>query len=134
MWISDEIWKEGREEKGCAIFETFRTDGPRAFLVVSRSRWDKDQKRLNAPRRQNSSASSSERQWQAGLEEEGVDWSSLERKGHGSSGELPGKLRPHKSGHRGLGALDGARRTKMSLSEVHPEGLDERRQQYFPAF
>ena len=38
-----------RDEKGCAIFETFSTDGPSAFLVVNRSRWDKDQKRLNAP-------------------------------------------------------------------------------------
>ena len=46
------IHEEARDEKGCAIFETFSTDGPSAFLVVSRSRWDKDQNRLNAPWRQ----------------------------------------------------------------------------------
>ena len=33
--------EEARDEKGCAIFETFRTDGPSALLVVSRSRCDK---------------------------------------------------------------------------------------------
>ena len=57
------ILKEARDEKACAIFEK----GPSAFSVVSRSRWDKHQRRLNAPWRQNSSASSSERQWQEGL-------------------------------------------------------------------
>ena len=37
------ILEEARDEKGCAIFETFSTDGPSEFLVVSRSRWDKHQ-------------------------------------------------------------------------------------------
>ena len=36
--------------------------------------------RLNAPWRHNSSASSSGRQWQAGLEEQRVGWSSVERR------------------------------------------------------
>ena len=62
------------------MFDTFRTDGPREFLVASRSRWDKHQRRRNAPWGQNSSASSSERQWQEDLEEQRVGWSSLERK------------------------------------------------------
>ena len=66
--------------KRCATFETFSSHGPSDFLVISRLRWDKHQKRLNAPWRQNSSASSSERQWQAGLEEQRVAWSSSERK------------------------------------------------------
>ena len=35
------------------IFETFSTDGPSEFLVVSRSRWDKYQNKWNAPWRQN---------------------------------------------------------------------------------
>ena len=56
------------------------TDGPSEFLVVSRSRWDKHQRRLNAPWRQLSCASSSERQWQEGLEDQRVGWSSLDRK------------------------------------------------------
>ena len=43
------ILEEARDEKGCAILETFSTDYPSEFLVVSRSRWDKRQKRLNAP-------------------------------------------------------------------------------------
>ena len=34
------ILEEARDEKGCAIFETFSTDGPSEFLVVSLSRWD----------------------------------------------------------------------------------------------
>ena len=72
--------EEASDEKGCAIFETFSTDGPSAFLVVSRSRWDKDQKRLNAPWRQNSYASSSERQWQEGLEGKRVGWTPSERR------------------------------------------------------
>ena len=55
---------------------------------------------------------------------------SFGKKGFGSSGELPGQLRPYKSGHRGLGALDGARK-RRGLSKVHPEVLDERRQQFF---
>ena len=74
------ILGEARDEKGCVIFETFSTEGPREFLVVSRSRWNEHQRRLNAPRRQNSSASSSERQWQEGLEEQRFGWSSLERR------------------------------------------------------
>ena len=54
------ILEDARDENGCAIFEIFSTDGPSKFLVVSRSRWDKYQRRRNAPRRQNSSGSSSE--------------------------------------------------------------------------
>ena len=46
------ILEEARDTKGCAIFETFSTDGPSEFLVVVRSRWDKQQRRLNAPWRQ----------------------------------------------------------------------------------
>ena len=52
------------------------------------------------------------------------------KKGHGGSGRSPEKLRQYKSGHRGLGALDGARKNE----EVHPELLDERKQQHVPAF
>ena len=72
--------EEARDENGCAIFETFSTDGASEFLVVSRSRWDKHQRRLTAPVRQHSSASSGGRQWQEGLEGQGVGWSSLDRK------------------------------------------------------
>ena len=39
------------------------SDGPSGFLAVSRTRRDKHQRRLNAPWRQNSSSSSSGRQW-----------------------------------------------------------------------
>ena len=54
--------------KGRAIFETFSTDGPSEFVVVSRSRWGKHQRKWNTPWRQSSFASASERQWQEGLE------------------------------------------------------------------
>ena len=52
------------------------------------------------------------------------------KKGCGGSGRLLGQLRSYKSGHRGLGALDGARKPR-GLSEVRPEVVNERRQQYF---
>ena len=68
------ILEEARDEKGCAIYETFSSGGPSEFLVVSGWRWDKHQKRPSALWRQHS-----------------------------------------------------------STSKVHPEALDERRQQYFPA-
>ena len=32
-----EILEEAREENGCAIFETFSTDGPSAFMAVGRT-------------------------------------------------------------------------------------------------
>ena len=80
MWISGESWKKQETKKGCAIFETFSTDGPSKFLVVSRSRWDKHQRKWNAPWRQNSSASASDGWWQEGLEQQRVGWSSVERR------------------------------------------------------
>ena len=75
----------------------FSTDGPRELLVVSRSRWDKHQRRLNSPWQQhsssstdgrnaqptwqqNSSSSMSGRHWQVGLEEQRAAWSSSEKK------------------------------------------------------
>ena len=67
-------------KKSCAIFETFSSDRPGEFLVVSSTQWDKQQRRLNAPWRQNSSTSSSGREWQAGLEEQRFAWSSSEGK------------------------------------------------------
>ena len=42
---SRRILEEARDEKGCAIFETLSTDGPSNFVVVSRSRWDKHQRK-----------------------------------------------------------------------------------------
>ena len=45
MWISGEPLKKQETKKGCAILETFSTHGPSAFLVVSRSRWDKHQRK-----------------------------------------------------------------------------------------
>ena len=74
------ILEDARDEKVCAIFETVSSDGPSEFLVVSSARRDKHQRRLNAPWRQNSSTSSSGRQWQAALEEQRFAWSSSERK------------------------------------------------------
>ena len=84
------ILEEARHKKGCAIFETFSSDGPSEFLVSSRTRWDEHQRRLSAQReelrsvqptwQQNSSSSASGRQWQASLEEQRVAWSSSERK------------------------------------------------------
>ena len=89
------VLEEARDEKGCAIFETFSTDGPNNFVVVSRSRWDKHQRKWNAPWRQNSSASASDGWWQ-----EAESWMKLcGKKGDRGSGRLFGKLRQHVSGH-----------------------------------
>ena len=33
--------EEARDEKGCAIFQTFSSDGPSEILVVSSTRWNK---------------------------------------------------------------------------------------------
>ena len=57
------ILEEARDEKGFATFETRITDGPSKFVSVSRSRWDKHQRKWNAPWRQDSSASASEGWW-----------------------------------------------------------------------
>ena len=60
------IKEESKGQKGCAIFETFSSEGQSELLVVSSARWDKHQKRLNAPWRHISSSSSNGRQWQVG--------------------------------------------------------------------
>ena len=74
------ILEEARVEKRCDMFETFSTDGPSKLVVVSRSRWDKHQRKWNAPWRQNSSASLSRGWWQERLEQQRVGWSSVERR------------------------------------------------------
>ena len=74
------ILEEARDEKGCATFETFSTDGTSEFLVISRSRWDTYQRKWNASRRHNSSASASDGWWQEGLEQQRVGWSSVEKR------------------------------------------------------
>ena len=62
------ILEEARDEKGRAILETFSTDGPSALLVVRRSRRVKDQRKWDAPRRQNG-----KRVWK-GRELDGARW------------------------------------------------------------
>ena len=128
-----QILLKERDEKKCATFETFSTDGPSEFLMISRSRWDKYERKWNAPWRQNSSASASG--WTVARGPgKAESWMELcGKKGYGGSGRLLGGLRQHESGHRGFGALDGARKPK-DLCKVHPEVLDERRQQYFQLF
>ena len=37
-----------RNEKGRTIFQSFSSEGPSEFLVVSRARWDKHQRKLGA--------------------------------------------------------------------------------------
>ena len=93
------ILEEAKDERGRETYETFSRDGLSEFLVASRSRWDKNKSKWNAPRRQNSLASASEGWWQEGQERQRVGWSSLEKKGYGGSGRLPAKLRPRDSGH-----------------------------------
>ena len=118
--------EEARDENGCAIFETFSTDGPSEFLVVSRSRWDKHQRRLTAPLRQHSSASSGGRQWQEGLEGQGVGWSSLDRKVMGVVEKyLETCVHTKKVDNEALERLMEPRK-RRGLSKVHRAVLDER--------
>ena len=73
MLISEQSWKKQGTKRVAANFETFSSDGPSEFLVVSRTRWDEIQRRLNAQReelrsvqptlQQNSSSLTSGRQW-----------------------------------------------------------------------
>ena len=44
--LLDRILKVARDERGCEIFETFSTDGLSEFLVASRSRWGRVQKKV----------------------------------------------------------------------------------------
>ena len=99
------ILEEARDEKSFAIFETISTDGPSEFLLVSRSQWDK--------------RVSKSRELDGALEKKKKVWGAVEN-------YLENCVHI-KSGHRGLGALDGARK-RRGLSKVHPEALDERRQ------
>ena len=111
------ILEEARDEKGSAISETFSTDGQSEFVVVSRSRWTRtkgsgthhgDKFRLRVQ-----VMDGGKRAWKT------ESWMELGgKKGFGCSGRPPGKLRPHESGHLGLGALDGARKPR-DLSKVH---------------
>ena len=83
--------EEARSKKGCAILETFSSDGHSEFLVVSGTRWDKHQKKvLNARWRQNSSSSSDGRHRQAGLEEQRVA-ELVGKRGDGGSRKLLGE-------------------------------------------
>ena len=91
------ILEEATDEKGCAIFETFSSDGPSEFLVVIGARWDKHQRRLTAPWRQHSSTSSSGGQLQAGRAAGCMEL--VGKKGYLGSGRLPGKMGRYKSGH-----------------------------------
>ena len=96
---SRRILDEARDEKGCAMFETFSTDGPSTFVMVSRSRRDKHQRKWTAPWRQNSSASACDG-WVARGPGTAESWMELGgQKSEGGSGRLPGKLRQHQSGH-----------------------------------
>ena len=88
--------EEARDENGCAIFETFSTDGASEFLVVSRSRWDKHQRRLTAPC---ATTFVCFFRWKTVARGSGRAGSWMElvgQKGHGSSGEIPGNLRLYK--------------------------------------
>ena len=74
------ILKEGRDEQGRRIFETFGSDDM-GFLVARWFRWDKYKR---APWRQESSASASDGWWQASLgepqEQMIVGWSQDEKR------------------------------------------------------
>ena len=75
------------------------TDGPSKFVVVSRSRWDKHQRKWKRTledtiRRPLQVMDGGKRAWNSRV------WLELGgTKGYGGSGRLPGELRQHESGH-----------------------------------
>ena len=92
------ILQEARDERGCEIFETVSTDGLSEFLVASRSRWDKYERKWNAPWRQFVGLS----KWRMVARRPGTAESGMEfdgKKGYGGSGRLPQKMGPRESGH-----------------------------------
>ena len=99
------------------IFETFSSEGPSKFLVVSRARWDEHQRKMSGQKeelrrtpvtlQENSFSSMSERQWQAELDEQRDGWSHFWKKtGDGCNERLPGEVQHCQGGDCGLGALD----------------------------
>ena len=88
------ILKEGRDERGRNIFESFSSDD-QSFLVAEWSRWNKYK---TAPRRQDSSASAMEGWWRGDQEQLTVVGAHGE-KVMGCSGRLFGKLRPSHGGY-----------------------------------
>ena len=113
------ILEEARDKKGCAISEIFSSDGPSEFLVVSRTRWDEHQRKMCV---QKEELRVSERQWQTDLDEQRDGWSHLERRVIVALEDHLKKCINIKGGDCGLGALDGARRSR-GLPEVHLGGV-----------
>ena len=79
------------EVPGRVIFETFSSEGPSQFLVVSRARWDEHQWKMSGQKeelrrtpitlQENSFSSMSERLWQAELDEQRDGWSHFWKNG-----------------------------------------------------
>ena len=99
MWISDESWKKQGTKKGCAILETFSSDGPSEFLVVTGTRCNEHQRRLNAQREELRSVRLAAKfvsfnEWKTVASGPGRAACCLElvgKKGDSGSGRLPGK-------------------------------------------
>ena len=80
-----------RNKQGRAIFETFTSEVPSEFLVVSRARLDEHRWKMGVQKeelrrtpvtlQQNSFSSMSERQWQADLGEQRDGWSLWNKEG-----------------------------------------------------
>ena len=79
------------EVPGRVIFETFSSEEPSQFLVVSRARWDEYQWKMSGQKeelrrtpitlQENSFSSMSERQWQMELDEQRDGWSHFWKNG-----------------------------------------------------
>ena len=84
------VLEEAWNKQGRAIFETFNSQEPSEFLVVSKARWDEHQRKMTVQKeelrrtpitlQQHSFSSMSERQWQADRDGLHDGWSHLERR------------------------------------------------------
>ena len=80
------ILEEARNKEGCAIFETFGSDGVLGCKwnamgrAPKRAECAEELRSVQLTWQHNSSSSTSGRQWEADLEEQRVAWSSSERK------------------------------------------------------
>ena len=93
------ILEEARDKKGCAVFETFSSDGPSEFLVVSGTQGDKHPRRLDAPWRQNLVFFIEWTTVASGLGRAAGCVELVGKKGDRCGGRLSGKMCRYKSGH-----------------------------------
>ena len=120
------ILKEARDGN---IFETFSSDGLSDFLVAEWSRWDKYKR---TPWKHDSLASASEGWWREDQEQPIVGWGSIEK---GVMDAVEDDLENWAQVKVDIEVVESLLKPEKTrgFAKVHPEALNEKREQYFPA-